>query len=144
MCGFICCGDPCLTGIKPKEEEEEEEKDYKLNVHLCDNQNAYVGNAGTTVALIAMLDDWTRLLDISGIMAVRLLLVDMTKAFDGMDHHILAKKQIENGVNQNIIDLCSEFLSKQLQRVMYKGYSSEYLQIPQESRKVLCSDPGFG
>jgi len=64
---------------------------YKQDVNLNENQYAYVENAGSTVALIAMLDDWTHQLYISGTMAVRLLLVDMTKAFDRVDRNILAK-----------------------------------------------------
>ena len=61
------------------------------------------------VALIAMLDDWTKLLDISGTLAVRLLLVDMTKAFDRMKQSNLTKKQIENGLNLGLVTLCKDF-----------------------------------
>jgi len=82
-----------------------------------------------------MLDDWTKLLDEAKCLAVRLLLVDMSKAFDCMDHVKLVEKQIKMGINKNLIDLCTNFLKNRKQCVIYKNLKSTYLKthigIPQ-------------
>ena len=73
---------------------------YKTEVSIQNNQNAYVQNGGTTIALILMIDDWTKLLDDTKCKAVRLLLVDMTKAFDRLSHLKLLEKQSKMEINQ--------------------------------------------
>jgi hypothetical protein len=102
---------------------------YKTEANISNNQYAYVPNSGTTVALIKMLDDWTRILDEKDTLGVRIMLVDMSKAFDRMDHHILRKKQAGKGMNRNLIELCSNFLSDRNQYVSYKGFVSDRLPL---------------
>ena len=76
-----------------------------------------------------MIDDWTKLLDDTKCKAVRLLLVDMTKAFDRMSHLKLLEKQSKMEINCNVIELCNNFLSNRTQCVKFKNHKSAYLPI---------------
>ena len=102
---------------------------YKSAIDFQNNQYAYVKNGGTTVALVAMLDDWSKLLDKKEVASVRILLVDMTKAFDRMSHVKLSKKQNVMGINKSLINLCENYLNERTQCVKYKNLKSEYIPV---------------
>ena len=61
------------------------------------DQYGAIPKSSTTHALSSMIHNWTEATDATGA-AVRIMLLDYRKAFDQIDHNVLAKKVIENNV----------------------------------------------
>ena len=84
---------------------------------------------GTTAALIRMFDQWTRELDNNENVAIRVLFLDLTKAFNRMDHQKLISKIKMNKVSESLSALCRDYLNNRQQRVKFDAYSSDFLTL---------------
>ena len=60
---------------------------------------------------------------------VAVALLDLTKAFDSIDHSLLLKKLTALGFNQPAIEIISSYLSNRLQRVASNGVFSDWLEV---------------
>jgi len=85
----------------------------------------YTEGLGTTDALVEAVDDWTLALDRPETMCVSILLKDLSKAFDRMQHDRLVRKMIDLGCNSTDIAIARSFLANRNQQVIVNGQRLE-------------------
>ena len=83
---------------------------------IDDNQFGGVGGTSTTDALVEMTHKWHEATDVLN-NYVRVVLLDFSKAFDLINHHILVDKLITNGVLAHIVRWLAAFLLDRQQQV---------------------------
>ena len=102
--------------------------DYLTNLHiLCDNQFGFRKNHSTMLALIDLHDKISSALD-NGELAVGVFL-DLSKAFDTVDHSILFDKLEHYGIRGLALKLIKSYFSNRLQFVEYNGHVSSRTNI---------------
>ena len=85
---------------------------------IDDNQFGGVGGTSTTDALVEMTHKWYEATDVlNNYVRVGLVLLDFSKAFDLINHHILVDKLISNGVPAHIVRWLAAFLLDRQQQV---------------------------
>ncbi len=89
------------------------------------HQYGNVKGTSTTHALVTLLDTLHKGLDVSGASA-RVLLIDFSKAFDHIDHHLLLQKMSSRGVPDFILGWTRGFLCQRQQRVRVSDIFSEW------------------
>ena len=83
---------------------------------IDDNQFGGVGGTSTTDALVEMTHKWYEATDVLNYY-VRVVLLDFSKAFDLINHHILVDKLITYGVPAHIVRWLAAFLLDRQQQV---------------------------
>ena len=83
---------------------------------IDDNQFGGVGGTSITDALVEMTHKWYEATDVLN-NYVRVVLLDFSKAFDLINHHILVDKLITNGVPAHIVRWLAAFLLDRQQQV---------------------------
>ena len=82
---------------------------YLVNNSLLNpSHHAYRSNHSTTTAMIEMMDTWTQAVD-SGEMA-GVCMLDMSAAFDVVDHDILLQKMSVYGFSRNMVSWFCSYL----------------------------------
>ena len=102
---------------------------------IDDNQFGGVGGTSTTDALVAMTHKWyvaTYVLN----NYVRVVLLDFSKAFDLINHHILVDTLITNGVPAHIVRWLAAFLLDRQQKVKIGIYIFPYYTLKTEVLKI--------
>ena len=95
------------------------------------DQYGAIPKSSTMHALISMIHNWTEATDGTGA-AVRIMLLDYRKAFDLIDHNVLAKKNCDLPIPLGIARWIVDFLSDRKQRVIKLANDcySEWGQVP--------------
>ena len=104
----------------------------ELNNMLNPNQFAYRKSLSTEHAVIAMIDEWRKSLDLGE--DIIALLLDLSKAFDTVDHSILLKKLHYLNFHPNLIKLIESYLSNRSIKVNINGTLSESRPLNVTSR----------
>ena len=91
--------------------------------HLCGFRQKY----STQHALLHMLNQWHQCRDKSGIVGT--ILMDLSKAFDTLDHDLLLAKLSAYGVEKNSLRLLKSYLTNRYQRTRVGSSFSEWLEI---------------
>ena len=95
--------------------------------HLSQNLSGFLKNHSCCTALLKMTEDWRRSLDNrESAMAVA---VDLSKAFDSINHNLLLAKLKAYGVSQSAMSLMSFYLLGRKQRVCLHGVCSSYSEL---------------
>ena len=103
--------------------------------YMCDNKllhpnhHAYRANHNTTTALIQMYDVWLKSLEAGELAGVCFL--DMSAAFDIVDHSILIKKLELYGFESSTIMWITSYLTDRSQAVSIEGCMSRLLPVKQ-------------
>ena len=122
-----------LTPILSKVAEEFVVEEYVKPAMLKKigaNQFGCVPKSSTTHALISMIHEWTKHTDGNG-STVRVVLFDYRKAFDLIDHTILAQKLVNLELPQGIARWIIDFLKCRRQRVkLDRDCLSEWIETP--------------
>ena len=107
--------------------------------HCLDNglitsqQHGFLPGRSCTTALVSATNDWLSSLD-SRVPAVDLVSLDFSQAFDTISQDILIKKltcSLCYNVSATALCWINSFVSDRVQRVVYKGVSSDCLSIYQ-------------
>ena len=98
------------------------------NSLLHPSHHAYRSHHNTTTALIQMYDGWVNAYDNGELTGVCLL--DMSAAFDIVDHTILLRKLELYGFQKNSLDWVQSYLSGRSQGVCINGSLSRLLPVP--------------
>ena len=105
----------------------------QLNAHLKSSNIMYESQYGfreghsTEFAAMENIDKVIESLENKGIPLN--IFLDLSKAFDTLDHNILLHKLKIYGINGNAYRLCESYLTNRQQYVEYNGYNSELLTI---------------
>ena len=82
-----------------------------LSPHMCGYRKGY----STQYALVALIERWRESLDKGGYAGA--MLMDLSKAFDTIDHKLLIAKLCAYGLDKGSLLLIMDYLSERLQRV---------------------------
>jgi hypothetical protein len=122
-----------LTPVLSKVAEEfvvEEHVRPAVIKKISENQFGCIPKSSTTQALLSMVHTWTKHTDGSG-SAVRVVLFDYKKAFDLIDHRILASKLTTLNLPHSILSWILDYLKNCKQRVkLGQDCKSEWGDIP--------------
>lgn len=109
-------------------------KDRLLNFfgkhgYVSDAQHGYIKHKSTTTALIKMIDHITEAFDKKEYSQVTML--DLSKAFDMVDHRVLLGKLSRYGVRGNCYKILKEYLKNRWQIVDFNGQRSNWTKTGQ-------------
>ena len=100
-----------------------------VETNLNPSQHAYRNGGNSTDALLAIQHTVYNYLDQPECKAVRLFAMDFSKAFDSVNHHLLAEKLKILPLNPYIINLYLDFLKHRQQRVVYNNFVGIWKEI---------------
>ena len=105
-----------------------------MNPKLSQNQCGFRKGFSAQYCLILMLENWRKSLDTKGFCGV--LLTDLSKAFDCLDHGLLIARMKAYGFDNNALLLIHSYLINRYQRVSinsnYSSWSEILKGVPQE------------
>ena len=112
--------------------------DYIDSNGLCEVcQSAYPTNHSTETALIRVYNDIA--LSIDSRKSVVLVLLDLSAAFDTVDHFfLLSRLSARFGISDHALNWLRSYLSDRTQFVRIQGVSSHMNDVPMEFLKVPC------
>ncbi|PFX22135.1 putative RNA-directed DNA polymerase from transposon X-element [Stylophora pistillata] len=95
--------------------------------HLSPNLSGFLKKHSCCTALLKMTEDWRRSLDKrESVIAVA---VDLSKAFDSINHNLLLAKLKAYGSSPSALNLISSYLLGRRQRVKLSGVCSSYSEV---------------
>ena len=111
-------------------------RDYFTNIKLFScSQHAYRQGHSTSIALAQLTDDWLSQIDSKNMVGT--VMMDLSAAFDVVDHDIMISKLRTNGFNTMALAWMLSYLSGRSQRVCFNGSLSErkynHCGVPQGS-----------
>ena len=108
---------------------------FSGNNILVDNLHGYRSHRSTQTALTTMYDRWVRAAEKGNITGV--LLLDLSAAFDLVDHELLLKKLKIYGAQKDLLDMIASYLGGRSQAVWIDHVLSDFLYcnvgVPQGS-----------
>jgi hypothetical protein len=99
---------------------------FKFNI-LYENQYGFRKNHSTVMALLSLVDKVADAMDKKKASAA--VFLDLSKAFDTIDHDILLKKLSHYGIRGIALDLLQSYLNNRSQSVVYQNVASSYSKI---------------
>ena len=103
---------------------------YELQLLLGPNQYAFRKHGSTESALVKAHDAITCYLDDTKVMAVRMVCLDLTKAFDKLPYSVLLNRLSTQSVNPGFVLWLRSYLEKRTQRVKLCGCFGPTLEVP--------------
>ena len=98
-----------------------------LHEHLSPNLSGFLKKHSCCTALLKMTEDWRQSLDNRE--AVIAVAVDLSKAFDSINHNLLLAKLRAYGFSPSALNLISSYLLGRRQRVKLSGVCSSYSEV---------------
>ena len=116
---------PCLSKIPERDIKEQlmDSLESILNPNLCGYRKGF----STQHALISMLEKWKTQLDKKGYAGA--VLMDLSKAFDCINHELLIAKLAAYGLSDNALRLIHNYLSERWQRTKVNGAFSSWSEL---------------
>ena len=100
---------------------------FEKNGLFYSRQSGFRTNHSCQTALVKLLDEWVAAIDNNEIVGT--LFLDLSKAFDLVDHDILLKKLKLYKVDQSVYSWFSSYLENRLQQTHVSGVSSDLKQV---------------
>jgi hypothetical protein len=97
------------------------------NNMLSDQQYGFRNHRSTTLQLLRVLDNWSRILDEG--QGLDVIYLDFRKAFDTVPHSRLAQKLKAYGIQGSALSWVVDFLRNRRQKVTINGQSSEWMDV---------------
>ena len=94
---------------------------------LSNTQHAYRQKHSTVTCLADLIDEIRRRRDRNETVGV--IGMDLSKAFDSINHNILMKKLSEIGAGPNLITWMKSYLTSRKQRVKFKQFISDEEEV---------------
>lgn len=117
----------------------------QINFYFCNNglhspsQHAYKKGHSTTTALTQMTDDWLN--DIENKRLVGTVLLDLSAAFDLLDHNLLLEKLSLYGFQNTALQWINSYLSNREFKVAFNGSYSEIISLSCGVPQGSCLGP---
>ena len=99
--------------------------EYILSSHMCGYRKGY----NTQLDLLALTEKWKKILDKGGFAGA--MFMDLSKAFDTINHDLLIVKLHANGVGKDALILIKDYLSNRNQRVKINSTLSSWSELDQ-------------
>ena len=97
--------------------------DSLLSVNLCGYRKGFSAQH----ALISMTEKWRKIMDQKGFAGA--ILMDLSKAFDCLDHDLLIAKLNAYGFNNDALKSIQSYLTNRWQRVKVENYFSNWFEL---------------
>lgn len=94
---------------------------------LCDDQFGFRKNRSCALQLLEVLNDWTKAINEGS--DVDVIFLDFSKAFDSVSHSRLSTKLKSYGIDGDILNWITKFLSNRVQRVRVGNTLSSALPV---------------
>ena len=102
-------------------------KHIKRNKLFSKKQFGFISGRSTTLQLLTVLEDWTKILDTDG--TINNIYMDFMKAFDKVPHQRLLHKVNKYGISGKILNWIKSFLTGRKQRVTIEGEFSGWADV---------------
>ena len=102
-------------------------KYLKANVILSEKQFGFLGGRSTTLQLLKIMDEWTKIIDGGGIIDV--IFCDFKKAFDTVPHRRLLLVLHHYGIKEPLMSWIEDFLKDRKQQVSVDGCKSQVFDV---------------
>ena len=96
-------------------------------------QSGFRPHHSTQDVLVKTVDDWKTALDVGKMVGT--VLIDLSKAFDTINHTLLLNKLYAYGVHGVELAWFTDYLKERKQRVVMDGVSSDWNQVTKGSHK---------
>ena len=100
---------------------------FLLNNLLTPAQSGFRPGHSTQDLLLMVIEDWKRALDYNDIVGA--VFIDLSKAFDSLDHSLLLAKLSGYGFDDNSIQWFTDYLSRRRQRVVLNHSFSDWAMV---------------
>ena len=100
---------------------------YKDNFVISVNQSGFLPGRSTVTQLLEVHHEFCKAVD--GGKEIRVIFLDISKAFDRVWHTGLLYKLKKSGIHGGLLDWFKNYLTDRLQRVVINGQLSEWLKI---------------
>jgi len=131
---------PCLAKIFEKEIASQLSKYcFERNI-IPDQQFGFRPRSNCESLLTVALDKWIGDLDKFGNI-VGVLLIDLSKAFDNVNHSLLIKSLLDIGCSNSTLNLFIDFLSKRKFRVIQDNQVGSWMDISRGVPQGSCLSP---
>ena len=94
---------------------------------FSNRQFGFMGGRSTSLQLLRVLEDWTKILDEGGL--IDCIYMDFMKAFDKVPHRRLLEKIKSYGIKGQIYEWITAFLRDRKQRVNVNGSKSDWSEV---------------
>ena len=94
---------------------------------LKEEQAGFQPNRSTQDVILRATDDWKRALDCGQIVAT--VMIDLSKAFDTINHNLLLKKLYAYGICGSELSWFTDYLAERKMRVVVDRVSSEWARV---------------
>ena len=98
-----------------------------MNEHISNLVSAYKKNYSSQHVLIRLLEEWRKWLDNNYVVVG--VFMDLTKAFDCVQHDLLIAKIEAYGINENVLAYLHSYLSNRKQCVGINNVTSDFETI---------------
>jgi hypothetical protein len=93
------------------------------NKLFSNKQFGFISGKSTTLQLLKVMDEWTKILDKGG--KIDSIYMDFMKAFDKVPHRRLLHKMHSYKISEKVIKWVGSFLSNRIQKVIVNGTESK-------------------
>ena len=100
---------------------------FTSNNLFCNEQHGFRSQRSCETQLLSIMEHWTKIIDDGN--DIDVVYLDFQKAFDKVPHKRLLAKLKAYGLQGNILDWISNFLSNRLQRVVVRRTYSEWSKV---------------
>ena len=99
---------------------------------MCEYRKGY----NTQHALVSLIEKWKKILDNKGFGGA--VLMDLSKAFDTLNHELLIAKLHAYGFNRDSLKLINDYLSNRWQRTKINKSFSSWAKLKEVFLRDLC------
>jgi hypothetical protein len=98
-------------------------KHKSANKLLCNKQFGFISGISTTLQLLRVMDEWTKIIDKGG--KIDSVYMNFMKAFDKVPHRRLLRKMHRYKISEKVIKWVESFLSNRIQKVIVNDTESK-------------------
>jgi exonuclease III len=118
---------PSISKVFEKVMHKQIVRYFERNALFYENQYGFRAKHSTEFAVLELVDRLTTAMDKGDIPMS--IFIDLSKAFDCLNHSILLKKLSHYGFNEQALDLMKNYLNNRKQYVECSGYTSNMMNI---------------